>query len=454
MLTGRVAGFDFSQMDKYRFGAQGYPMDLAAHAGHWRPLTRPCRVADISFEDGGAGKGRQTAVRLDVVADGILNAVVTWFDLYLDEETVVSSATEGFLSLAGVDLEECRGGELGAVDEAEEGSGAVGGATAGGDVRGVGSGDGVGVAAGGAGTVARKDSPDGAATLVFDPSPAFAGARPGMVFQMGPLGLGYYPDAMTRVRLDDEVDWGEGGGEGCKDGDAADPAGPVEEVTAESIAEESPSDGGKAGAPAEAVAVGDGSHGAEEVAAEGTVEEESEVQECESKALVPQGGESYAGLQSHQLWMTQLSHRAVQGSSDEVSAAGAVEAMADTSWVPNPRAGAEVDGPNLAPDVMGQAGSHWGQCLNSLDRIVRVRAGRKVTLIVKRDDVKARRQTNMPSTLQPLPAPAPCHRVSGVCTRSPHACFAHADRLLPSARRGRRLPPRAVARGVGRGLVH
>lgn len=36
--------------------------------------------------------------------------------------------------------------------------------------------------------------------MVFVPSTRFAGRRPGYVFQMGPQGLGYYPDALDALQ--------------------------------------------------------------------------------------------------------------------------------------------------------------------------------------------------------------------------------------------------------------
>ena len=54
-------------------------------------LTKPCKVFEYSFEGERKGRGRDNIVKLDVIAEGVMNAVTFWFDLHLDEEESLCS---------------------------------------------------------------------------------------------------------------------------------------------------------------------------------------------------------------------------------------------------------------------------------------------------------------------------------------------------------------------------
>ncbi len=54
-------------------------------------LTKPCKVFEYFFEGERKGRGRDNIVKLDVIAEGIMNAVAFWFDLHLDEEESLCS---------------------------------------------------------------------------------------------------------------------------------------------------------------------------------------------------------------------------------------------------------------------------------------------------------------------------------------------------------------------------
>lgn len=91
--TDRVAGFDFSAFNRYRWGAsyEAVRMDTTPH----RRLTRPRRVAEFFFDGRLRSSAIEGTVKLDVIADGRLNAVCFWFDLHLDEEDTITSAPWG-----------------------------------------------------------------------------------------------------------------------------------------------------------------------------------------------------------------------------------------------------------------------------------------------------------------------------------------------------------------------
>lgn len=54
-------------------------------------LTKPCKVFEYFFERERKGRGRDNIVKLDVIAEGMMNAVAFWFDLHLDEEESLCS---------------------------------------------------------------------------------------------------------------------------------------------------------------------------------------------------------------------------------------------------------------------------------------------------------------------------------------------------------------------------
>jgi len=48
-------------------------------------------VFEYFFEGERKGRGRDNIVKLDVIAEGMMNAVAFWFDLHLDEEKSLCS---------------------------------------------------------------------------------------------------------------------------------------------------------------------------------------------------------------------------------------------------------------------------------------------------------------------------------------------------------------------------
>jgi len=92
--TTDVRGFNMRPMNKYRWEPSYEAVDLAT-VPHLQ-LTKPRRVLEV-FLDGSANNSMQEGVmKLEVIADGLLNAMVFWFDLHLDEEATITSAPTGF----------------------------------------------------------------------------------------------------------------------------------------------------------------------------------------------------------------------------------------------------------------------------------------------------------------------------------------------------------------------
>ena len=54
-------------------------------------LTKPCKAFEYFFEGERKGRGRDNMVKLEVIAEGRMNAVAFWFDLHLDQEESICS---------------------------------------------------------------------------------------------------------------------------------------------------------------------------------------------------------------------------------------------------------------------------------------------------------------------------------------------------------------------------
>lgn len=92
ILTQTVQGFTFSALDKFRWSERSESVRLS-ELPH-RKLTSPAKVFEFQLNGQQHGRGRETLVWLDVHEDGNLNAIVYWFDLYLDEDTIITTGTD------------------------------------------------------------------------------------------------------------------------------------------------------------------------------------------------------------------------------------------------------------------------------------------------------------------------------------------------------------------------
>ena len=90
-MIASANGADTTDMDGCRWDAsyEQCQLDKVPHTC----LTKPCKALEYCFEGQGTGRGRgrDNIVQLEVVADGILNAVAFWFDLHLDSEISLCS---------------------------------------------------------------------------------------------------------------------------------------------------------------------------------------------------------------------------------------------------------------------------------------------------------------------------------------------------------------------------
>ncbi len=87
-----LSGFDLSTFARHGMEKQAYPVQLEAE--EWSPLSEPFDVIGFDFRDVGP-LHREWTVRVPTSAGGVLQALVLWFDLRLDQETLLSSGPEG-----------------------------------------------------------------------------------------------------------------------------------------------------------------------------------------------------------------------------------------------------------------------------------------------------------------------------------------------------------------------
>lgn len=69
---------------------KGYEACRLAEVPHVR-LTAPLKVFRFEWDGAGNRRGRENLLQLPITASGTLNAIVFWFDLQLDAESIVTS---------------------------------------------------------------------------------------------------------------------------------------------------------------------------------------------------------------------------------------------------------------------------------------------------------------------------------------------------------------------------
>ena len=92
--TKPVHGVRLSTFDKYRWDSTYEAVN--AKEFPFKALTEPIKVAEIFFDNENRRNMRETLLKLKVVRSGLLNAVMFWFDLHLDdtEENTISGSFE------------------------------------------------------------------------------------------------------------------------------------------------------------------------------------------------------------------------------------------------------------------------------------------------------------------------------------------------------------------------
>ncbi len=92
MRSGEIHGVDMTMCDAYRWSKEVRPVDMRREE-----YTQMSEVFDIFVFDFMESKVEQQIEQMEIVtsADGIVSALVIWFDLILDEEIVVSTSPFG-----------------------------------------------------------------------------------------------------------------------------------------------------------------------------------------------------------------------------------------------------------------------------------------------------------------------------------------------------------------------
>ena len=92
MRTGELHGVDMTMADAYRWSKEVHTVDLRKEK-----YTQMSEVFDLFVFDFAEAKVDQQVEEMDIIIsrDGIVSALVLWFDLILDEEIVVSTSPFG-----------------------------------------------------------------------------------------------------------------------------------------------------------------------------------------------------------------------------------------------------------------------------------------------------------------------------------------------------------------------
>ena len=62
---------------------------------NWKSLSKAYRVCSIDFHQTDLNmQPFQADLELDIACDGVFNAIAFWFNLHLDEETILSSGPD------------------------------------------------------------------------------------------------------------------------------------------------------------------------------------------------------------------------------------------------------------------------------------------------------------------------------------------------------------------------
>ena len=94
MRTGEVHGVDMTMSDAYRWSKEVRPIHLERGAD---PYVQMTEVFDLFVFDLAEATVEQQIEEMEVIVsrDGIVSALVLWFDLILDEEIVISTSPFG-----------------------------------------------------------------------------------------------------------------------------------------------------------------------------------------------------------------------------------------------------------------------------------------------------------------------------------------------------------------------
>jgi type III protein arginine methyltransferase len=76
-----------SSVHRWEKDYEAVDLDRVPH----KRLTLPVRVFEYAFDGVGKPRGRDNIMRLEVIAEGVLNAIVFWFDLHLDVDITITT---------------------------------------------------------------------------------------------------------------------------------------------------------------------------------------------------------------------------------------------------------------------------------------------------------------------------------------------------------------------------
>lgn len=92
-LSKPVEGVKVSSFDKYRWNSTYEAID--GEAFNYKVITKPVKVTEVSFSSNSDGNSKQkvrdSLLKLRATQPGMLNAVLFWFDLHLDDMETISN---------------------------------------------------------------------------------------------------------------------------------------------------------------------------------------------------------------------------------------------------------------------------------------------------------------------------------------------------------------------------
>lgn len=93
MRLEHVVGLKVAQANRWRWRPDYEGIELTRCREDWMPLAEPLQVFNFDFYDVERFmRPEETALDFEVCADGVVNAVVMWFELHLDENTSLSTS--------------------------------------------------------------------------------------------------------------------------------------------------------------------------------------------------------------------------------------------------------------------------------------------------------------------------------------------------------------------------
>jgi len=91
--VGISSGIDVQQANRWRWRADYEGIELGHRRNEWVPLAEPMEVFSFDFNDlEKCARDTKTILDFQINAKGVCNAVAMWFDLCLDEDTMLTTS--------------------------------------------------------------------------------------------------------------------------------------------------------------------------------------------------------------------------------------------------------------------------------------------------------------------------------------------------------------------------